>query len=74
MTLLRKVYTRSELTFLLISFSYNHFLSGDLNILLVVFQAIVAVIAVEVCKLLKWVEYPSFSTKTAKEWVSSFLK
>mmetsp|Transcript_31676 Transcript_31676/g.76707 ORF Transcript_31676/g.76707 Transcript_31676/m.76707 type:complete len:377 (-) Transcript_31676:349-1479(-) len=48
--------------------SYNHLIEGDLNILLVVFQAIVAVIAVELCKALKWVEYPSFSMETAKEW------
>lgn len=43
-------------------------IEGDLNILLVVFQAIVAVIAVEFCKCLKWVEYPNFSFATAKEW------
>lgn len=48
--------------------SYNHLIDGDLNVLLVVFQAIVAVIAVELCKALKWVEYPSFSMETAKEW------
>jgi GDP-mannose transporter len=43
-------------------------ITGDLNILLVVFQAIVAVFAVETCKKLKWVEYPSFSFETAKQW------
>ena len=43
-------------------------IDGDLNVLLVVFQAIVAVIAVQVCKLLKWVEYPSFSMETARQW------
>ncbi|CAJ1966265.1 unnamed protein product [Cylindrotheca closterium] len=48
--------------------SYNHLIEGDLNILLVVIQAIVAVLAVELCKALKWVEYPSFSMATAKEW------
>jgi GDP-mannose transporter len=49
-------------------FSYNHLIDGDLNILLVVIQAIVAVFAVEGCKRLGWVEYPSFSFETAKEW------
>mmetsp|Transcript_22984 Transcript_22984/g.63757 ORF Transcript_22984/g.63757 Transcript_22984/m.63757 type:complete len:473 (+) Transcript_22984:28-1446(+) len=56
--------------------SYNHLLPGadgnnngnDLNILLVVFQAMVAVVAVESCKRLNWVEYPSFSAETAKQW------
>eukprot|EP00536_Pseudo-nitzschia_multiseries_P010769 jgi/Psemu1/204026/e_gw1.338.60.1 len=48
--------------------SYNHLFEGDLNILLVVFQAIVAVVAVEGCRKLNWVEYPSFSLETAKQW------
>lgn len=48
--------------------SYNHLIEGDLNILLVVFQAIVAVFAVESCRKLNWVEYPSFSAETAKQW------
>ncbi|OEU09349.1 putative GDP-mannose transporter [Fragilariopsis cylindrus CCMP1102] len=48
--------------------SYNHLIDGDLNILLVVIQAIVAVFAVEGCKRLGWVDYPSFSFETAKEW------
>jgi len=48
--------------------SYNHLIDGDLNFLLVVIQAIVAVFAVEGCKRLGWVEYPSFSFETAKEW------
>jgi len=48
--------------------SYNKFIDGDLNILLVVFQAIIAVIAVEFSKMMKWVEYPSFSMATAKQW------
>jgi GDP-mannose transporter len=48
--------------------SYNHLIEGDLNVLLVVFQAIVAVIAVESSKKMGWVEYPSFSIKTAKQW------
>jgi GDP-mannose transporter len=49
-------------------YSYNYLIEGDLNILLVVIQAIVAVIAVEGCKCLKWVEYPNFSFQTAREW------
>ena len=49
-------------------FSYNHLIEGDLNILLVVFQAVVAVIAVEFCKMLKWVEYPPFDFRTARQW------
>lgn len=48
--------------------SYNHLIDGNINILLVVFQAIVAVLAVEVCKRLKWVEIPSFSLDIAKQW------
>ena len=48
--------------------SYNHLIEGDLNILLVVFQAIVAVICVETCKRLKWIEYPSFNISTAQQW------
>jgi GDP-mannose transporter len=48
--------------------SYNNLIDGDLNILLVVFQAIIAVIAVEFSKMMKWVEYPSFSMATAKQW------
>jgi len=49
--------------------SYNHLIEkGNLNFLLVVFQAVVAVIAVEFCKKMKWVEYPSFSLSTALQW------
>jgi GDP-mannose transporter len=43
-------------------------IEGDLNILLVVFQAIVAVICVDFCKRMKWVDYPSFDIATAKQW------
>jgi GDP-mannose transporter len=39
-----------------------------LNILLVVFQAIVAVICVDLCKRVGWVEYPNFNFETAKQW------
>jgi len=48
--------------------SYNKYISGDLNFLLVVFQAIIAVIAVEFSKMMKWVEYPGFNCKTALQW------
>lgn len=48
--------------------SYNHLTDGDLNILLVVFQAVVAVICVEICKFMKWVEYPDFNLRTARLW------
>jgi GDP-mannose transporter len=48
--------------------SYNHLIQGDLNFLLVVIQAIVAVIAVEFCKMVKWVEYPKFNISTAMQW------
>eukprot|EP00594_Rhizosolenia_setigera_P001660 CAMPEP_0178948916 /NCGR_PEP_ID=MMETSP0789-20121207/5739_1 /TAXON_ID=3005 /ORGANISM="Rhizosolenia setigera, Strain CCMP 1694" /LENGTH=183 /DNA_ID=CAMNT_0020629337 /DNA_START=98 /DNA_END=646 /DNA_ORIENTATION=+ len=48
--------------------SYNHLINGDLNILLVVFQAITAVLCVEFCKRMNWVEYPSFDMETAKQW------
>lgn len=40
----------------------------DLNVLLVVIQAIVAVICVEFSKKMKWVDYPSFDIATAKQW------
>jgi len=48
--------------------SYNHLIDGDLNILLVVFQAIVAIFAVEACKRMHWVEYPPPSFATARDW------
>mmetsp|Transcript_16701 Transcript_16701/g.29138 ORF Transcript_16701/g.29138 Transcript_16701/m.29138 type:complete len:411 (+) Transcript_16701:156-1388(+) len=48
--------------------SYNHLIEGDLNILLVVFQAIVAVVCVDFCKRLGLVEYPNFNLDTAKQW------
>jgi GDP-mannose transporter len=48
--------------------SYNHLIEGDLNVLLVVFQAIVAVVCVDFCKRLGWVEYPNFNMETAKQW------
>eukprot|EP00986_Skeletonema_menzelii_P006737 scaffold2550_cov153-Skeletonema_menzelii.AAC.25 len=48
--------------------SYNHLIDGDLNILLVVFQAVAAVICVEFSKFMGWVEYPNFNTQTARLW------
>ena len=48
--------------------SYNDLIEGDLNILLVVFQAIVAVLAVKICHHLGWVEIPPFSMETATQW------
>jgi GDP-mannose transporter len=43
-------------------------LEEDLNILLVVCQAIVAVASVELCKRFRWVEYPAFNLRTARLW------
>jgi GDP-mannose transporter len=37
-------------------------------VLLVVCQALVAVFCVELCKYLRWVEYPPFNLKTARLW------
>jgi len=48
--------------------SYNHLINGDLNILLVVFQAIAAVICVEFSKSMGWVDYPKFNFRTAQLW------
>lgn len=48
--------------------SYNHLIKGDLNILLVVFQAITAVICVDLSKRAGWVDYPSFNIRTAQLW------
>ncbi len=48
--------------------SYNHLIDGDLNILLVVFQAVAAVICVEFSKFMGWVEYPNFNSRTARSW------
>ena len=50
------------------SLSYNHLIEGDLNILLVVFQAVAAVICVEFSKFMGWVEYPNFNAQTARLW------
>jgi GDP-mannose transporter len=49
--------------------SYNHLITtGNLNFLLVVFQAVIAVVAVEFSKKMGWVDYPSFDMKTALQW------
>lgn len=48
--------------------SYNHLIEGDLNILLVVFQAIAAVVCVESSKHMGWVDYPAFNLSTARSW------
>ena len=48
--------------------SYNHLIDGNLNVLLVVFQAITAVICVQFCKTMGWVEYPGFNMRTARQW------
>jgi len=49
--------------------SYQDLTPIDLNILLVVFQAFIAVVCVEVCKRLKWIEPPEVTTETIKLWV-----
>ncbi len=48
--------------------SYNNLIEGDLNILLVVFQAIVAVLAVKISHQLGWVDLPPLSMETASQW------
>lgn len=48
--------------------SYNHLIDGDLNLLLVVFQAVAAVLCVEFSKFMTWVDYPPFSLRTAQLW------
>jgi len=48
--------------------SYTHLFEGDLNILLVVFQAVAAVICVEFSKYMGWVDYPQFNFRTAQLW------
>lgn len=48
--------------------SYGDLIEGNLNVLLVVFQAIVAVMSVEICRKLKLVEYPNLTWAVAKSW------
>jgi len=49
--------------------SYRDLTPIDLNFLLVVFQAIFAVICVEFSKRMNWVEYPALTMETIKLWV-----
>lgn len=48
--------------------SYNHLIDGNLNVLLVVFQSITAVICAQFCKRMGWIEYPPFNMRTARQW------
>lgn len=49
--------------------SYNHLIDGNLNVLLVVFQAIVAVICVETCKHAGWIErYRPLTWSITRAW------
>lgn len=48
--------------------SYNHLIHGSLNLFLVVVQAVVAVVCVDICKRMGLVEYPKFNMQTAKLW------
>lgn len=48
--------------------SYGHLYQGDLNVLLVVFQAVTAVVCVEICRKAGWVEYPPLTWAVAKSW------
>jgi len=48
-----------------LAFSYNHIINGDLNVFLVVVQAFIAVLAVDICKRVGLIEYPSFNYKVA---------
>lgn len=51
-----------------LSSSYNHYFENDINVLVVVFQAITAVLCVELSKKAGFVEYPPFDMKIAKQW------
>ena len=62
------VHKNTHASSLFVSHSYNHLIDGDLNILLVVFQAVIAVLAVSFSKIVGWVEYPAFNIVTAKQW------
>lgn len=48
--------------------SYNDLIDGSLNTLLVVFQAIAAVLLVEGCRYAKLVDYPPLNMHTLKAW------
>jgi GDP-mannose transporter len=43
-------------------------MEGNLNILLVVFQAVVAVVCVEICRKLQWVHYPPLTLDIVRAW------
>lgn len=43
-------------------------IDGNLNVLLVVFQAVIAAISVEFCRKMNWVQYPSLNYETARAW------
>ena len=49
--------------------SYQQETAVDLNILVVVFQAIVAVFCVEFSKRMGWIEIPELTTETIKLWI-----
>jgi GDP-mannose transporter len=49
--------------------SYSDQTPIDLNIFLVVFQAIFAVLCVDFSKRMNWVEYPELTVETVKLWV-----
>jgi GDP-mannose transporter len=60
-----------DFTTLVLVHSFNHFIESgkDLNLLIVVFQALVAVICVETCQFLKWIEpYPRLNKTTVIAW------
>ena len=48
--------------------SYNAYFDKDINVLVVVFQAITAVVCVSASKTIGLIEYPDFNMKTAKQW------
>ena len=50
------------------TYSYKHLYVGDLNILLVVFQAAVTVVAVSSCKAAGLVEYPPVTVSVLRGW------
>jgi len=51
-----------------LSSSYNHNFDGDINILVLIFQAMTAVISVHLSKQMGLVDYPPFNINTAKQW------
>ena len=49
-------------------YSYKSKTEGSLNLLLVIFQAITAILCVEFSKKMKYVDYPSFDFTVAMQW------